>query len=317
MLRRHMLGLALLAGLLSAAPARAVMVNGSPAGNTGDPGTYGWNYVGSWSGTHGNGSGVAIAPNAFLTAHHIGGTDTNVFNLNGTDYNVVANGVTNIAGTDLDIVTVNGTFGSYATLATSLTSGDPISMVGFGSHSYDDQNPVVTNGTANGWMNDPANPSTKSWGLNDIEQADVSASDGDTTYEHMIRIDFDNVSGEAVLAHGDSGGGMFVQVSNGQWELAGINYAINEFYRDQAGVFVKLDASIYDTTGLSLYPEDNSLATDLGYDRENAYATNVAYYRNDILGLVTLPAPEPASLLLIAPAVLLLMPRRRREGVRG
>src|SRR5439155_1992421 len=84
------------------------------------------------------------------------------------------------------------------------------------------------------------------WGENNVAAIESYQQDTD----NLLRFDFDANAGpnEAHLAEGDSGGGTFINV-NGQWKLAGINFAVSGPYGyDNTGpTFL---AALFDTSGL-------------------------------------------------------------------
>jgi len=92
MKRYQLLGLVLSAGLVVAAPSKAVILYGTddPSINTtaptGELAGSGWQYEGLFSGF----MGTVIASNYFLTANHIGGNVGEFFFFNGNLYTTTA-----------------------------------------------------------------------------------------------------------------------------------------------------------------------------------------------------------------------------------
>lgn len=299
-MRTHLwAGLAMATALVAGPAAYGVIIYDDPDGRVAGPfDDNGSQYVGAW----GVGGGVAIAPNYVLTAKHLGGGVGGTFTFGGSGYAVTE--VTDIAGSDLRLLRVAGTLPRYTTLYAGDAVNDPVTIVGRGPHM---QGAVVDqNGGpgANGWLWG-GGAGTLNWGENRV--------DGRMTLGNGYRVlhfDFDAETGiqEAMYTGGDSGGGMFVfDFATGAWQVAGIGYAIDGFSTtdDDSGDF---NGAIYDATGLFFRNGDAASGSQWGY------ASEVAYYRDAILGAMIIP--EPATLALAAAAGLAVLGRRERGGVR-
>lgn len=178
--------------------ARALIVFGSPAGSTSDPGNgLAWNNVGSVGGASGIYLGSFVTGFWVITANHVGaGTAT----FGGTSYSAVAGSAQQIGSTDLLVFRIaTDPMLPNLNLATSTPAiTTPVWMVGFGG-------------------------GTKNWGTNDIHTVGNATLGGSTTYS--ISTDYDLVSGEAQGTGGDSGGALFFQ-SSGTWYLGGVMSAV-------------------------------------------------------------------------------------------
>ena len=125
---------------------------------------------------------------------------------------------------------------------------------------------------------------TLRWGTNQIE--DIPATPVLDTFAIGAYFDAGATPHEAMAADGDSGGALFVE-NGGTWELAGILFAI---------------------AGYSGQPEDTALYGNA------TYAADLAFYRDDILDVVSLPEPTGALPLGILLVARLARTRRRACG---
>jgi len=212
--------------LVLAAPAsRAVILFGSgdPAYNTTPPtgalAQSGWQYEGQWDGF----LGTAIAPHYFLAAQHIGGSVGDTFTFNGSNY--VTTAYWNDPGSDLRLWQVSGTFTNYAPMySVNDEQGKSLVVIGRGTQRgaavmVTSTSPDTTNAvsTLAGWQDGPSDGVMR-WGQNQVSM----------TGGCLLIVDFTGTLGpnEAYLSCGDSSGGVFIQDSTGNWDLAGINYGI-------------------------------------------------------------------------------------------
>ena len=221
----------------------------------------GWSETGSWQG----GGGVAIAPDYFLTAHHLGGSAGQPFVLNGVTYSTSA--MTDVPGTDLRLVQIVGSFPSFTAIDHQPPGSEvtqPISLVGFGHYTHG--TPLITNSIQNGWFWGSA--TGKNFAMNTVKA--ITTTDVGPTLDFT----FDPLSGqnEGIYTLFDSGGGAFV-LSNGKWRLAGVAYSITSFYQ-HSGDANYLPAAIYNSSGL--YTTDQSGNYVAASGPQHGYASEVA-----------------------------------------
>lgn len=249
---------------LTALPASGSIIYDVPSGITAPPADdRGWQYVGSWQ----VGGGVAVAPNYFLTAQHLGGGVGGSFVLNGVFYTTVS--LHDIQGTDLRLMQIAGAFPHYAPLydrAPGSEKGQSVSLIGFGHYTQGD--PLITNGVQNGWY--WGAPVGKNFAMNNV--ADVLTLDG---AQHLA-FNFQPVSNQnqGVYTGGDSGGGLFIY-SGGAWRLAGIAHSITGFYQNPGDANF-LQAAIYNPAGLYVTDAMGNFMPATG--PQQGFATEVAAY---------------------------------------
>ena len=219
--RMVFIGLVAFVGL-TVPSARALIVFGSPAGSTSDPGNgLAWNNVGSVGGASGIYLGSFVTGFWVITANHVGAATAT---FGGTSYSAVAGSAQQIGSTDLLVfrIATDPLLPNLSLATTTPVFNTPVWMVGFGG-------------------------GTKNWGTNNREGAGNAALGGSTTFS--ISTDYDLVSGEAQGTGGDSGGALFFQ-SSGTWYLggvmssittiSGVSYTISSdiaTYRGQIGTF--------------------------------------------------------------------------------
>ncbi|MEI9895149.1 MAG: trypsin-like serine protease [Chthoniobacter sp.] len=189
----------------------------------GQSGITGWNYVGTVAGGGGTASGVYLGNNWVLTAGHVG---PGTFTLGGMDYQVVAGsaqGITDANGmADMTLFQIQTapnlpslSIATSAPTALSLfQSGSKVAMLGYG--------------TSSGFA--------ETWGLNTVTQTGVTVPLDGTSF---VSKDFETAYGTTTMGAnsatnnyllflGDSGGGDFIYNSAAaQWQLAGINEAVD------------------------------------------------------------------------------------------
>ncbi|MBN8246441.1 MAG: hypothetical protein J0L84_03245 [Verrucomicrobia bacterium] len=202
---------------------------GDPAFNTTAPAGAlagsGWDWVGAFS----VGSGIAIAPQHFVTAKHLGGVVGDLFVLHGVSYTTVAK--TSSPGSDLTVWRVSGTFPGFAPLyfrsdevgmgavlfGRGVTRGFEVHVGGLGENSL----------RGWGWMNS-ATGGTLRWGENTITDArDFPANPPYLANGQMLVMEFNRFDGtnvnEAGLGNRDSGGALFLKdPADLVWKLAGV-----------------------------------------------------------------------------------------------
>jgi len=255
---------ALLVMTLSNASGVILFDTGDPSANTtaptGDLAGSGWQFEGYWGGF----TGTPIAPNFFMSAHHIGQGGT-VFTFQGVDYHLVPTGnsnnpYVNFADpySDLIIWQVIETFPTFAPL---YPAGDEVGqrlvVIGHGTQRGTE---LTLNGTLRGW-NWGAADGAQRWGENI-----VSAIVPDPSYHELIYATFDQngLPSEAHLSAGDSGGGVFIEQS-GVWKLAAINLGVDDLYTQpsDSGHFV---AAVFDARGYYNKLSDGSFVLISGAD---------------------------------------------------
>jgi len=220
----------------SAVQAVILFSTGDPSANTtaptGDLSGSGWQYEGYWGGF----AGTPIAPNFFISAHHIGQAGS-VFTFQGVDYHLVPTGDSNNPYvnfedpfSDLIIWQVMETFPTFAPLySTGDEVGKHLVVIGHGTERGTD---VTINGTLRGW-NWGQPDGAQRWGENIVSQI---VPDPDLRAFLYATFDQNGLPSEAHLSAGDSGGGVFLQDNNGVWKLAAINYGVDgPFYTDASG----------------------------------------------------------------------------------
>lgn len=293
------------------------------ANTTAPGGTYadsGWAYQGEYGGF----LGTMIGSQYVLTAQHFG-LQGNTF-VSRAAFNGVADvtytidsaanggqGYWDIAGTDLRVLKINETFSAYAQIYTG-TSEAGSTMVTFGRGGPRGAE-INVSGDVHGWYHTGSDGISR-WGAN---QVDSIASSG---VGSLLVADFDGVGGqhEATLSSGDSGGGVFINVS-GQWYLAGINYGVDGFFdtNSTVGDFSEFNAALFDRGGL--YEGNDSagwnLHTDTALDKpSHLYASRVSDSATAIFSITNINnVPEPGSLGLLLVTGGLALGRRRRVSV--
>ena len=308
-MQKYLLAATLTVGLWPVTAA-AVMVYDDADGQTSRP-TFGdsgggWDYVGKWSGA----SGVAISPHHFITARHVDGPEDNVDHKIGNDFLLGGDayrttGYANIEDSDLRVWTVEQTLPASAELFDGTAAGRGAYLFGYGPHRLGERVDVRDGDDFNGWQ--WQDRGEKSWGGNAI---DGFYTDPDTDYR-LIGFDFDAAGWESIYGGGDSGGGAFIlNHDTGAYELAGIGYAISKYYQNTGDdTYTELDAAIFDARGLyrQVGPDTYALVTGDDPVEQMGYASDINYYRDEILDVI----PEPASALLLGTGTLLLARRRR------
>ena len=303
--------------------ASASIVYSQPSGITTQPtDDPRWNSTLQWLTK--NGSGTVIGPHTFLSAQHINpaaGDSVSLTTVTGagstTDtqtYTTTA--VTNIPNTDLAVWQISDTFPSasivplYDQPAGSET-GQPIAMLGYGAHVQD--YPIITNGTQNGWhWGGGVGPSGQANYATNIVGA--VTNDGVASSPTLVYAFTTAGGSQGIVATGDSGGGVFINVGGVQ-ELAGINYAVTDFYSYDSSTktYNVTNAAIYDGTGLYVFDETNSEYVLAGSSPQNGYASEIAPYLSQIQALIV---PEPSGCVLLGlgalGAIFLARASRRR-----
>jgi hypothetical protein len=275
-----------------------LMETSDPTANTTAPtGEYadsGWQYQGRW----GNFLGTVISPNCFITAGHVGGAVGRDFRFEGTDYTAIAS--FDDPASDLRIWQVCGEFPRHALL---YLAGDEVGrdlvVIGRGTQRGAEVTDSDLTGThLRGWRWGSADGVVR-WGANVVaEVIDGDGLDGelggDGTVGELLRATFDlRVStNEAHLSTGDSGGGLFIE-HDGEWKLAGINYAVDGRYNTSASG-AGFNASIFDEGGLYTGGDgDWMFNPDLPVDQAGGfYATRISSHIEWIQGVLATAAMD-------------------------
>ena len=279
MRRKRFLAPALLAAFsLSFTPARSVILYGTadPAANTTAPtGTLagsGWQYEGQF----GTFLGTVIASNYFVTAKHIGGSVGDIFIFDGVNYTTTA--VFPDPSSDLQIWRVAASFPLHAPLFSGPAGSEvnlALVVIGRGTQRG---NPVLvgTDSHLGGWL----------WGTPDAVQRwgtnVVGSIYSDPSYGNLLRVPFDAGAdaNEAHLSSGDSGGAVFVlNTTTNNWELAGINLAVDGPFSTSSSGANAFNAAMFDTTGLWV-PGGHAP------NPSNFYATEIAAHRGFVESVV-------------------------------
>ncbi len=271
----------------------------------------------AFQGEYGSFLGTMIGQQYFITAQHFGvqgSTFVSTAEFNGVadvTYTIDASanggaGFWDIAGTDLRVFKVNESFSSWAEIYTGSSEAGS-AMVTFGRGGP--RGSEVTIGpTAHGWYTTGMDGVAR-WGANEVGAIYTSG------VGYLLSAQFDNVSGqnEATLSSGDSGGGVFIKVG-AQWQLAGINYAVDGFFdtNNTVGDFSEFDAALFDKGGFYEGSDGTgwNFHTDTGLDKPSSmYASRISTSSTEILAIVAVP--EPGSMVLLMVAGMTMLRRRR------
>jgi len=186
----------------------------------------GWQFPGRF----GSYIGTPVGPHHFITATHIGGTvGSSKLYYGGETFTTTAK--TNDAASDLTVLTVAERFSSYAPLYDGSSEvGKTIVVIGRGvergvavtntlttGHGQNQTTLTITNGWKWG-----SNTKIQRWGTN---QGSATATLGVLP---VLKVNWDAVGGEFMLATGDSSGGAFIR-DDGVWKLAGVNYSVGPY----------------------------------------------------------------------------------------
>jgi hypothetical protein len=230
-------------------PLRAVILYGTgdvtanttaPTGALADSG---WQYEGQFSAF----LGTIIASNYFITAKHIGGSVGDTFTFNGVNYTTTAKFPD--PSTDFQIWRVAASFPTHAPLFSGPAGSEVnLGLVVFGRGTQRSSAVLVgTDFHLGGWFWG-ASDEVQRWGTNT-----VGSIYSDVFYGKLLRVPFNSTAGanEAHLSSGDSGGAVFIfNVSTNNWELAGINFAVDGPFSTSSGGTGAFNAAMFDTTGL-------------------------------------------------------------------
>jgi len=254
-----------------------VIGSGNGSGNTNAPsgsnGDLGWNYVGMVNGASGVYLGAYGGANWVLTAGHVGFGN---FTMDGTTYSAINGSGRQIGSIDLYAYQITVGQGTGLSLLSNLTLagtspavGETMTMIGNGKNRAASETYWRVTGTTSYTWTETLPPfsnasgykqlssSTKRWGSN---QADGVVTVNSTS---MIQTTFDESgnANEAQAAVGDSGGGVFVLMNNGSYQLAGIMDLVTKYsgQPDNTAVFgnvtYSIDVASYRSAILNSVPE--------------------------------------------------------------
>lgn len=311
--------------LAMAGPCRAIMVYGDfgdlgadgqthvgrfTGAPTGPLAASGWQYEFAW----GSGAATAIAPNAFLTAAHLGGSVGQTFQFiqNGVAATFTTTGVSYDQGSDLALWTVDRAFSTYAPIYTG-TSEVGAAMVVYGRGTERGEAIVGPSGSIQGYRWG-AQDGVMSWGQNTVS----GTANFSTPRNDFLTFRFGASAGaaSATLSAGDSGGGLFIQDPlDGIWKLAGVNYGVDGMYADRNGASIG-PAALFDQRGYSVggvYLDPRSFPTPRS---QFAYATRVSTKLDFLSGVIPTDnpiaaVPEPGAGLMAAIGLGLVAGSRR------
>jgi hypothetical protein len=240
----------------------------------------GWNYVGTVAAGGGSASGVYLGNGWVLTAGHVGSGTFQLGGPTGPTYSVVPGSVQGLSGSpnaDVSLFQISSlpnlpslNIAAFPPTAFSdLTPGSSVAMLGYGE--------------ALGFT------TSEAWGLNTVTQTGVtvnidntnfSTTDFETAYGTTLSMSgLSSVTNDYYLNVGDSGGGDFIYNSSlGEWQLAGINEAV-------------------DTSN------------------DDSYMVQLSTYRSQIDAIIA--TPEPSSAVLLGFGVLGLLGRFRGTPLRS
>lgn len=292
-----------IAVLAMAVDARAVILYSTPDRNTEAPlaamGLDAWNLQAAW----GSYLTTPIDATHFIAAKHLN-TDTfdaSTIAFQGEVYTVDESSRVADPGSDLVIYSiVGGTFSNYATLYDATVDGSEIgktvAILGRGTQRGA---AVNVDGELAGWHWGSADH-LQSWGQNVVDEFyDYNSSSEDSVL--YFGFDADGLADEAALSIGDSSGGVFIY-SNGEWKLAGINWAVDGPFKDDINN-EEFNASIFDARGL-YYNDGDDWALIEG--EEVVVAGSYASRISDRRGWISSVVPEPGSVTLLISAAVFL-----------
>lgn len=264
------------------------------------------NVVGRWDvDGSANASLVAIDPNhAITTRHQLGGGTGAIVTFGGTRYKISQE--TPIGSVDLRVLTLTQEFSSAPANLSAFTpvytgasvpNGQAVTLGGFGrargATLLDPSNQPY------GYLWDSTatnvNQTPQSFGRNNVDGFQANANVGSFTNNVLIA-DFDAPGnlGEANIAEFDSGGGWFIEVSPGSWQVAGLTEG---FQHEGANDGQPGNRALFAAFNNASVPDSDLL-----------FAVDLTAYRDSIANAV----PEPGSAALLAAGASLMIRRRRR-----
>jgi hypothetical protein len=220
--------------ILLHAQAIILLRTGDPEANTTEPAGEldgsGWQFLGDW----GIFFGTVIGPKHFVTARHVGGAVGGIFKYHGESYQTTS--FYEFGKVDLRVWEICGTFPEpFAPLYLSDDEeGKPLVVFGRGSTRGEGVHIQTRLGVElRGWRTGKSDHRWR-WGENIVTKVYDYAELGERFQPRELQylvVDFDRegVFNEAHLSPGDSGGPVFIE-KDGEWALAGINYATDGFF---------------------------------------------------------------------------------------
>lgn len=293
---------------LSSAPAVMFYDTGSTTHNTTTPGIVNgldasrpWNLQGAF----GNFLGTPISPNHFITAAHIGTPSTSITFASGPNagtYSIVGS-PQNSPNNDLRIWTISGAFVDFAELYTTNDEvGKNLLVIGRGTQRGADY--IGPSSSVRGW-NWGAEDHVQRWGQNTVSSIAAGGFYLDATFSPVSGI------GESMLSVGDSGGAIFLQ-SDGQWKLAGINFAVSgPFHSNNSTVGSGTRSAIFNLSGLYVSDNNATFTGPLGSGSDIFRVSRISADQTWIASAI--PEPSVYALIMVGVGTLLLA-RRRRVG---
>lgn len=261
----------------------------------------GWQYLG----LHDDYAGIPIGPRAWVTAAHVAPPTATLSYANAGTTGTIAYASARAASiSDLAVMVLDAGQPSFTVWApiwsstTTLVTNQQVYMYGRGPSRGD----VVTSDYLA-----PDTPAGWRWvGYDHVPNYGTNRLSSYFTYNGSpyIAMDFDQPTAEnglpdtqGMLATGDSGSGVFsLNPATNQWELLGINYAVDLFSTTPGGPL--LGAAIYDARG---FYAGNDLVTGTAPVPGSSYATPIpAYY--SFLQPYLVPEPSAAQLVVAAAA---------------
>ena len=281
--------------------------NSDPSRNTSPPsaadGLAGWNIEAQWSSF----LATPIDATHFIAAKHVGFASSTITFQN-VAYQVDPSSRVSDPSSDLTIYTLqSGSFPTWATLYSSAVDGSEIgktlTVIGRGTQRGAS---VYVGGSVAGWQWG-ASDGVQSWGQNVVSGLyDYNSYSPNS----LLYFNFDPnaIANPAALCGGDSSGGVFIY-SNGQWKLAGINYAVDSPWSltgaaNDSGFI----ADIFNAQGLYYKDSSGNWVLDPNPDTGASYASDISNELPWIESMVPdVAVPEPGALVLLASGVTFLL----------
>ncbi len=249
------LALARLFILAASLPAHAVILfgTGDPERNTTPPtGTLagsGW----QWQTDVGT-CATAVGPHHAVTAHHLGQHPGSLLSFGGLVYPVIA--ASTPPNSDFTLVELAGSLPSFAPLNSDTNElGRPLIIFGRGTLRG---SPVLApdgSGDVRGWYWAGGDGRLR-WGTNVVADTDTGTPDNGLFGDVLIGTFGPDASGDTgTLSTGDSGGGTFMLGEDGQWRLAGVNYAVEATFNTTTNG-AGFSAALFNRTGF--YEQDTN-----------------------------------------------------------
>lgn len=288
-------------GALALFASSAFGVVATTSTTTPNPEDFDFSFVGQMNGS----SAVAIGPHTVLTAGHVGGTSGD-FILDGTTYHRTGSrfapnynyGIGGVTHTDLEVVFVNETLPGYYQIGDSISTGDTVTMVGFGRSG------VVSGSGYN--MNVDAGVRRKGDNTAD-EFGVIDAEDGNGFIGGPMMVSYLKQAGDAALGGSDSGGGWF---SGGK--LVGISsfiFNLTQSGTETAPKYFGYGFASQNTTGYTAQDGSYTLAPGTPYFGSGA----IDLTDPQIHAFVTQAVPEPGTYLALGLGLVPFLKKRRSK----